>query len=384
MLDAAALAGLIGAYSSDPCQPIAIAVSGGSDSTALMYLLADWADQNPRKLHILSVDHRLRDEAQGEAATVGKRAAELGLSHDILVWDRPRPGQAAARDGRHRLLAQAARAAGAKVLLLGHTLDDVIETVLMRKRHSAPRDRLAGPSLTAPSPVWPQGRGVTLIRPLLHLRRAGLRTWLQRRGIDWVDDPSNAQTVYERVRVRQFLARHPALAEIMLPITLGLMARRQSGDAALGKALSDVSVDASGLMSCELESLDTALAQRVLAVVIRIAGGHDRPPRREAVADLLNAAIRVGERRTLAGAWLQKTRSGFLIGRDPGEAGGLGVDGLWDRRYQHVDTPTLPDEMPFLLRASQPPDARWTPIMAERITHEVGAYQTPRARPVQR
>lgn len=366
---------LIGAHSSNPNIPICVAVSGGSDSIALMYLLADWAQ---RPVHVLSVDHRLRPEAADEAAQVAVAAKALGLRHETLIWDQPRGGQAAARDARHRLLAAASRAAGARVLMLGHTRDDLCETVMIRKRHKAPRDRLAGPAVVAPSPVWPQGRGLTLIRPLLDCRRSDLREWLGARGVSWVNDPSNEAAKYERVRVRQFLARHLKLAAIVDDVAERLLAQRLVVDRALGAALLDpqlVSVSDEGLVEVVATELAPELLARMLAVLVRISGGHDRPPRAEAVAALMDDLNHAGERRTLAGAWLQTTKTGYLIGRDPGEAAGVDAGGLWDGRYAPEGGGGLAENMSVLMRASRPPDENWTPIIAERIVHEARTYQ---------
>ncbi len=371
------LAALINAYSPDPATPVAVAVSGGSDSTALLHLAADWARKTQRKLHVLTVNHGLRPAAADEAAQVTLSAHELGLGHDVLSWDTPKPGQAAARDARHRLLAGATRAMGARVLLLGHTRDDIIETVLMRKRRRAPRTGLAGPVMAAPSPVWPDGREVTLLRPLLRMQRADLRAELVQAGIDWVDDPSNQDTAYERIRVRQFLTRHPALATAMRQITAALILQRQTRERLLSQTLLDVAqvqVADDGLIRFTAAQSDTAAVQRTLSVLMRIAGGHDSPPRAEAVRMLIQRLARTGARATLSGAWLQRTREGYLIGRDPGAVSGLDGHGLWDGRYERAAGECLPDMTAVLLRASMPPDQKWRSLIAERIGHEARAY----------
>jgi len=381
----AELAALISAYSPQPSDPIAIAVSGGSDSMALMHIVARWAVQTRRKICVLTVDHQLRPEAAGEARFVAEAAAALGLDHQILTWTQPRAGQAAARDARHRLLAEAARQLGAKTLLLGHTFDDLIETILIRKRRKAPRALLAGPMPAAPSPVWSQGRNLTLIRPLLNIRRQALKDELQSRGLSWVDDPTNDNPAYERVRVRQFLSRHPRLASMMGPIATGLLAQREKHDALLGQTLLDtdtVQVEPSGLIQVDLTQIDRRIAPRMIAVLLRIAGGHDLPPRAEAVSELIAALQQPGERRTLAGAWVQRSKTGLLIGRDPGESRGELSPNIWDGRFVRDASADLPSEMPVLLRETRPPGSDWRSVIGERIAHEARAYQTLRVSPV--
>ncbi|MCF6328677.1 MAG: tRNA lysidine(34) synthetase TilS [Henriciella sp.] len=376
---------LISAYSPHPADPVALAVSGGSDSMALMHIVARWAVKPRRKICVLTVDHQLRPEAATEARIVAEVAAALGLDHQILTWASPRAGQAAARDARHRLLAEATWLLGAKTLLLGHTFDDLIETILIRKRRNAPRTLLAGPMPAAPSPVWPQGRNLTLIRPLLNIRRQALKDELQSRDLSWVDDPTNDNPAYERVRVRQFLSRHPRLASMMGPIATALLAQRETYDAQLGQALLDtrtVQVEASGLIQVDLTRIDPPITPRMIAILLRIAGGHNLPPRAEAVGELIAALQQPGERRTLAGAWVQRSKTGLLIGRDPGEVRGERSPNIWDGRYVRDDNAALPDEMPILLREARPPGSDWRSVIGERIAHEARAYQTLRVSPV--
>ena len=124
-------------------ETLAVAVSGGSDSLALMLLAQGWSLQSGKALKVLTVDHGLRAESGAEARFVRDIARRNGLDHQILQWTTPRPQgnlQKAARDARYHLLAQAR--GEARVILTGHTLEDQAETVLMRlarghARHAA-------------------------------------------------------------------------------------------------------------------------------------------------------------------------------------------------------------------------------------------------------
>lgn len=368
-------AALVARFSPDPQDPIGVGVSGGSDSMALMYLLADWADKAGRAVLVLSVDHGLRPEARAEIETVAEAAGTLGLAHEMLVWRAPQGGQSAARDARHRLLADASRRAGARLLALAHTRDDVCETIMIRKRRRAQLSRLAGPARVAPCPVWPEGRGLTLIRPLLHHWRAELQDELRARGVGWVNDPSNEVTKHERVRVRQFLARHPRLQAVLASKVAGLLAQRQIADRALGRALDEaVRVHDDGVIEVCLTGLECGISLQLLQVLLRIAGGHDRPPRREGVIRLLAHLQKPGARHTLAGAWVQATRTGCLIGRDPAAVGRVDAAGLWDGRFEPAGHDGQPRAASILVRANRPPDASWQPVLAERIGGEARAY----------
>ena len=114
-----------------------LAVSGGPDSTALLWLAARWRDglRSRPKLIAVTIDHGLRKESAREARAVKRLAGKLKVEHRTLRWTgtKPKTGiQEAARDARYRLLGAAARKAGAQHILTAHTLDDQAETVLFR------------------------------------------------------------------------------------------------------------------------------------------------------------------------------------------------------------------------------------------------------------
>jgi tRNA(Ile)-lysidine synthase len=184
-----------------------LAVSGGSDSIALMRLAAPMAESGRAKIAVATVDHVLRAEARREAEAVGAAACALGLAHEILVWtgEKPTSGlQAAARAARYGLLIRHADTIGAEAIMTAHTADDQAETFLMRlARGAGPR----GLSAMAPSSLIAAGASapIPLLRPLLGFRRAALRSFLAAEGADFIDDPSNEDAAYERVRVRKLL-----------------------------------------------------------------------------------------------------------------------------------------------------------------------------------
>jgi tRNA(Ile)-lysidine synthase len=185
--------------------PLAVGFSGGGDSLALLILTLDWARAQGRAVVSLTVDHQLNPASAAWTAAAAARAQALGARAQALAWtgDKPSAGlPAAARAARHALLADAARAAGARVLLLGHTRDDLAEAAAMRAEGSTVSD----PREWSPSPAWPQGRGVFALRPLLAVGRAEIRDWLSARGETWLDDPANEDLKYARARARRRLS----------------------------------------------------------------------------------------------------------------------------------------------------------------------------------
>ena len=183
---------------------ILLAVSGGPDSVALMWLAARWRRalaQGPR-LVAVTVDHGLRPEAAREARDAKRLARSLDLPHHTLRWTGPKPGTgvpAAARAARYRLLAQAARKHGATHILTAHTRDDQAETLLMRMLRGS---GVAGLSAMARET---ERDGVLLTRPLLDVSKAQLIATLKKARIGFADDPTNRDRSFTRPRLRALM-----------------------------------------------------------------------------------------------------------------------------------------------------------------------------------
>lgn len=187
---------------------ILVAVSGGSDSKGLLLALHEaMAGMAGFSLAACTVDHALRSESAAEANAVAQLCASLGIVHLIRRWDGEKPLtglQAAARDARYTLLSGAAQEIGALCVVTGHSHNDQIETVAMR---SARSDE-GSPGLSGMADAVLFDRRTWILRPFLGLDRAVIRDYLLARGEDWLDDPSNESARFERVRVRQALARN--------------------------------------------------------------------------------------------------------------------------------------------------------------------------------
>jgi tRNA(Ile)-lysidine synthase len=187
---------------------LVLAVSGGPDSVALMWLMARWRRSLSRgpRLIAVTVDHGLRAAAAAEARQVKRLARALDLPHRTLHWsgEKPQTGvPAAARDARYRLLAQAARSAGASHIVTAHTRDDQAETLLLRLLRGSGITGLAAMARVT------ERHGVVLARPLLEVPKARLLATLNKANIGYADDPSNRDTAFTRPRLRALL---PALA----------------------------------------------------------------------------------------------------------------------------------------------------------------------------
>jgi tRNA(Ile)-lysidine synthase len=183
---------------------LVLAVSGGPDSVALMWLAARWRRAFARgpKLIAVTIDHGLRKEAAREAREVKRLARTLEIEHRTVRWtgDKPNRGvPAAARDARYRLLAQAARAARATHVLTAHTRDDQAETLLMRLLRGS---GFAGLSAMARES---ERDGILLARPFLDVPKARLVATLDKARIAFADDPTNRNPAFTRPRLRALL-----------------------------------------------------------------------------------------------------------------------------------------------------------------------------------
>lgn len=230
---------------------VLLAVSGGSDSTALLVLAAQQAKAlaNPPKLTAITIDHALRIESAAEAEMVATLCAGLGVRHISRRWEgeKPRTGiQEAARNARRVLIAEAAGDLRADLVMTGHTLDDQRETVAMRARRGAGHG-LAG---IAPASLVFNDRGngqaIWFARPLLQETRQNLRGLLNAEGVGWIDDPSNNNFGFERVATRHWLADMPAGAIAAIDRRQQETATRRTGLAA--KAAPMISAHAAIIM----------------------------------------------------------------------------------------------------------------------------------------
>ncbi|MFP3382012.1 tRNA lysidine(34) synthetase TilS [Tritonibacter sp. SIMBA_163] len=287
-------------------EKLGVAVSGGSDSMALLHLLNAMSRTSETEVYVATVDHGLRRESRQEAECVAARAAELGLQHDILTWHSPAESgnlQGEARAARYRLLALWAKARGLQAVAVGHTADDQAETLVMRLRRASGVTGLSGMS------VRHLRDGIELLRPLLRVHRKDLRTYLTDRSIPWIDDPSNNDTRFERVRVREALTALEPLGLTIDALT-AVADNMRMADAALDHAmrvaaaeLGQVRLGAVVLDRAGFHDLQDEVARRLLVAAITYVSGADYPPRRAPLLDACHA-LREGRGLTLQGCQL--------------------------------------------------------------------------------
>lgn len=348
--DAPGLADLFAGVAGEPA--LALAVSGGADSLALMLLAQRWAAglTGAPRLVVYAVDHGLRPEAAGEVAMVLEAASRLGLAARGLAWtgSKPEAGlQEAARVARYRLMGAAMAEDGATVLLTAHHLQDQAETVLMRMAHGSGIEGLKG--MTGMAEI----EGVRVHRPLLGVDRASLRALVEAAGLVPVDDPSNADPHYERVRWRHAM---PKLAALGLDAgALALFAGRMAeADAAIAQMADGcfaeiVRLDGFGAARIELApfvGLSPAISTRLLGRVLNIVGGRQKPRALGQVERLRQTIAEAGltKATTVLGCVIRIKDGAIAVAREPGRS--LPPDALllphgalvWDERFRIVNT----------------------------------------------
>ena len=204
---------------------VAVGVSGGADSLALLLQLDAFLRPQGRRVIALTVDHGLRTESRAEAEYVAKLAAERQIEHHILTWvgQKPETGiEETARAARYGLLCDWCRDHGIGTLAVAHHLLDQAETFFMRLQRGSGLNGLCGMAPLS------EKNGIRLIRPFLQVHPERLKEFLRKSGIDWAEDPSNQCDDYLRVRARKFLPQLAAALDITperIADTMSVLAR---------------------------------------------------------------------------------------------------------------------------------------------------------------
>lgn len=332
----------------DGVRAMALAVSGGADSLALLLAVHRWAARrsSPPTIQVLTVDHGLRPTAPAEAAFVTATAGRLGIAAETLIWRGPRPAsgiEAAARDARYALLAEAAARIGATHLLTAHHRDDQAETFLLRLT--------GGSGLTGLAAMRPRrdlAPGLTLFRPFLGIPKSRLVATVAAAGLRPVEDDSNRDRRFARARLRALM---PALADEGLGSeTLARAATRLArASDAIGHHAGRLVAAAVTVDPLAVARLDRAryaaepaeVRLRALTRLLAAIGGATFPPASERLEALDLALAGSGRfRRTLGGVVIGASGATAMFVREQGRSAIAGVPvtggfaAVWDHRFR--------------------------------------------------
>lgn len=339
---------------------LALGVSGGPDSVALLRLVDDWrvATGWPGRLVVFTVDHGLRPESAAEAAEVADLCERLGLPHQTLLWDTGRPAsgtgnlQALARQARYELLDHALGAQGLEGLVLAHHRDDQVETFLDRLTRGSGVYGLAGMASVETDGLV----RVPVLRPLLGVPKSRLLATLRVRGQGWREDPSNSNVAFKRVRLRQ-LAEELACEGLDTSRILQTARRMGRAAEALDRWVQDlraahVERHLGGPMRLPwavFTDLPEEVRLRLLGTLLRDLGRHQvtqgrAHPARLSRLEGLDERLRTedGCRSSLGGCVIWRDGAVLRLwpepGRDAAQAPVIRLDALervtWDNRYR--------------------------------------------------
>ncbi len=340
---------------------LAVALSGGPDSTALLLLADEWVRVHDGTLVAFIVDHGLRNGSAAEARVVARRCSTRGIASRILTWSGPKPATAieeTARHARYRLLETACRRHGVLHLLTAHHRQDHLETVALRIEAGSGPMGLAGMSRCVERPAF------RILRPLLGFHPARLKATLRERGEHWLDDPMNRDPRFARVRLRQ---------QGVPDCGAGNSERRTELERELARLLPHVAhIDGRGVAALDRPGWQRLPADVRDLVLVRLAttvGGRAYPPathKTGRLARLLHSDARVattlGRCRWQGGGevTIRRERRNLPVIEGQGGEGEI----LWDGRFR-VTAPDGPwrirpagDSFPVVERLSGEP---WSP-----------------------
>lgn len=344
---------------------IGLAVSGGGDSMAMLYLAHNWTRVYGVRLWVVTVDHGLRPESVDEAAMVAEECHVLGWPHAVLRWDWDGTGnmQDAARRGRLALIDR--WRGGLRHVLFAHTMDDQAETVLMRLARGSGVDGLSGmrpardvvphsvdvPPLQAghwDGELPPQHAlqpGFRILRPCLGMTRDALRHYARCLKGRWVEDPSNDHRGYDRVRVRDLLRSlgDEGITTRGLADTADRLARARDGlRARLAEAVGTVCANAPlgqvRILRDGFAKLDRETQLRMLTAALCYVSGAEYRPRATASENLL-ARVLSGGGGTLHGAEVLVEKAHMRVLREYAavRAAESAPGALWDDQWMVTD-----------------------------------------------
>lgn len=356
---------------------LAVAVSGGPDSMALVFCLKRWAQ---RAIVAFIVDHRLRAESSAEAANVKTFLAQSGIDAEVLSWEHePVTGRLheKARAARYRLLIEACRRHGARDLFIAHHRDDQAETILMRLAKGSGVDGLAGMK------AQKMRDGIRFLRPFLSLPKDRLIATCQKASLPFITDKSNKNEKFARGRLRKIL---PLLAEEGLTVEslLTLGARAAEAKNALEHYTNDflrraAKTGIGGNVELDralLRMVPRAVGLRALTVCLRYIHTAEYPPEYATLSSLYDALILTADTstRTLYGciASLSSNRVVFL--REPSATETQpfqpGKSVSWDGRWLVTAKEYHPAQSLTLRALGTPPHAvldRLSPALRSQI-----------------
>lgn len=296
----------------DNVNAVAVGVSGGADSMALLHMLSTYAHARGKQFKVLAltVDHGLRAVSKTEAAKVAKWAQSLPqVTHQTLRWagSKPKTGiMESARAARYTLMADACKKAKIKMLAVAHHADDQAETFFMRLAHGSGLDGLSGMRTITKNKGKPD-----IYRPLLNVSHADLAAYCRKHKIKWLEDPTNQNDAYARSRLRKTLTDEgldsKRLVTTIRRLANAAMALDEMANEAASDALQKASKNAHQYDFKKLSNHPPEIFLRVLRHAVETIGKSGYGPRLEKLEELAITLqnAKTCTRATLSGCFLE-------------------------------------------------------------------------------
>lgn len=294
-----------------PAGKIAVAVSGGADSMALVHALA----RTGKKILALTVDHGLRPESAAEGRQVARWLGKFrNVTHAVIKLDVPKPESGLmewARDARYKAMAEACRKARIKYLAVAHHADDQAETFFMRLSHGSGLDGLSGMKT-----FQPYNEKLLIYRPFLACTHADLVNFCKKNKIRWIEDPSNKNDSFTRPRLRKALALE-GLDARRLAVTQARLARASDALRSIAAMADDTARLNESPLLCsydfkKLTSWPDEIFLRVLRGAVEKLGKGGYGPRLDRLEEMATSL-------KSATAKTRMTLGGCILEADPGK-----------------------------------------------------------------
>lgn len=315
---------------------IALAVSGGPDSLAMLYLMHEQA--KGKKLIALTVDHKLRSESKEEAKYVALICKNLGIEHHILEWKHSGVKgniHDQARKARYGLMTDFCLANEIDALCTAHHADDRIENFFMRIYQGAGIFGL----IDKDHIIY---NGINIIRPLFHAKKAELIEYLEKSEIKYIEDPSNKDPKYLRSNIRKWLSMIPEeldselFRQRIISVKHNLERASEVIDRIYNEELEKIEIFEEGYVIISSLPQDREIAYMLLSKVLNIIGDSGDLIRLESIERLYESRKK---KTTLGGCFIYRypNDESFLIarefGKNPPKDTMLKNGAIWDNRY---------------------------------------------------
>ncbi|WP_419235070.1 tRNA lysidine(34) synthetase TilS [Rickettsia endosymbiont of Nabis limbatus] len=321
---------------------IAIAVSGGSDSVALLYLASIWAKKNNIELFVLSVDHNLREQSKQEIEYIQNISNSLNRKHYNLSFDHQNNFsnlQERARKGRYDLMTSLCRKLDILVLLTAHHEDDYIENFCLRLERKSGVFGLSSSNVN-------YHNDTQIIRPLFNIPKSELENYLVTNNIKWFEDQSNLSTKYRRNAVRQKLAKQEDYIKddiITEQIKVNELVENKFKPELIAAIAESVKISEYGFAFLNLikfSRFSPEVRVQLINFLLIIIGGQHRSARFYSVEPILKLIMQsLDFKNTLHGCVIKRMQNELLIYREFGKKLPeskllLNKQAVWDNRFR--------------------------------------------------